>query len=81
MIIGDRDYVVSNYWAVGARHLAPGQLVVHGLDPQRVDPAEGEANVADDVPQLRRQQDVGRGVVRHARARLAADVAVPAHCA
>ena len=81
MIIGDRDYVVSNYWAVGARHLAPGQLVVHGLDPQRVDPAEGEANVADDVLQLRRQQDVGRGVVHHARARLAADVAVPAHCA
>ena len=45
MIIGDRDSVVGNYWAVGARHLARGQLVVHGLDPQRVDPAEGEANV------------------------------------
>ena len=81
MIIGDRDSVVGNYWAVGARHLAPGQLVVHDLDPQRVDPAEEVANVADDVLQLRRQQNVGRGVVRHARARLAADVAVPAHCA
>ena len=81
MIICERDSAVGNYEAIGARRLAPGQLVGHGLDPQRVDPGEGEANVADDVLQLRRQQDVGRGVVRHARARLAADVAVPAHCA
>ena len=65
MIIGDRDSVVDSYWAIGARHLAPGQLVGHGLDPQRVDPAEG----------------VGRGAVLHARARLTANVAVLAHCA
>ena len=81
MIIGDRDSVVGNYRATGARHLAPSQLVVHGLDPHCVDPAEGAANVADDVLQLRREQVVGRGVVRHARARLAADVAIPEHCA
>ena len=49
--------------------------MVRGLDPRRVDPAEGAANVADDVLQLRREQDVGRDVVRHARAYLAANVA------
>ena len=54
-----------------------------GLDPQRVDPGEREANVANDVLQLRCQKnDIGaRGVIRHARARLATDVAVPVHCA
>ena len=85
MIIGDRDSVAGNYSAISARHLAPGQLLVHGVDPQRVDPGEGEVNVANDVLQLRRQKnDFGaRGVVCHARARLATDVAVraPAHCA
>jgi hypothetical protein len=40
--------------------------VVHGLDPQRVDSAEGAANVADDVLQLRREQDVGIGTMNTA---------------